>query len=300
MSVGRLSERVEERAREWGVAVGEVVETESSVVAFGRRGGRPVVLKVVRREGDEWRSGEVLEAFGGRGVVRAYEYAGGAVLLERLSPGTQLAELALGGRDEEATEILAEVIGRMSPAHAASKAFATAEEWGRAFGCYLASGDGQIPSELVRRAGRVYARLCASQRRVRLLHGDLHHYNVLLDSERGWVAIDPKGVVGEVEYEVGAALRNPVERPEVFASREAVGRRVARFEAVLKLDAGRVLAWGFAQAVLSAVWSVEDGFAVDDKNTSLMLARAMRPMIEDDYGNYPLTVGKDSAILLCR
>ncbi len=203
--------------------------------------------------------------------------------MERLSPGTQLAELALGGRDEEATEILAEVIGRMSPAHAPSKAFVTVEDWGRSFGRYLAGGDSQIPSELVRRARRLYARLCESQRRVRLLHGDLHHYNVLLDSERGWVAIDPKGVVGEVEYEVGAALRNPCERPEVFASREAVERRVARYEAALKLDARRALAWGFAQAVLSAVWSVEDGFAVDERNPSLMLARVIRPMIEDDY-----------------
>ena len=42
-----------------------------------------------------------------------------------------------------------------------------------------------------------------------LLHGDLQHYNVLLDKDRGWVAIDPKGVVGELEYEVGALLRNP-------------------------------------------------------------------------------------------
>jgi streptomycin 6-kinase len=40
---------------------------------------------------------------------------------------------------------------------------------------------------------------------------DLHHYNVLSDSGRGWLAIDPKGLVGEVEYEVGAAIRNPID-----------------------------------------------------------------------------------------
>jgi streptomycin 6-kinase len=53
--------------------------------------------------------------------------------------------------------------------------------------------------------------LCSSQRYRRLLHGDLHHGNVLHDSERGWVAIDPKGVLGEPEYEIGVALRNPIE-----------------------------------------------------------------------------------------
>jgi streptomycin 6-kinase len=45
---------------------------------------------------------------------------------------------------------------------------------------------------------------------VRLLHGDLQHYNVLLDRKRGWLAIDPKGVVAEGEFELGAALRNPI------------------------------------------------------------------------------------------
>ena len=61
----------------------------------------------------------------------------------------------------------------------------------------------------VERAQRLYVGLCASQTSTRLLHGDLHHYNILRDGDRGWVAIDPKGVVGEVEYEIGAALRNP-------------------------------------------------------------------------------------------
>ncbi|HYE96843.1 MAG TPA: aminoglycoside phosphotransferase family protein [Rubricoccaceae bacterium] len=274
-----MSERVAERAREWGVAVEEGLETHSSFVAFGRRGGRAVVLKVLRGPGDEWRCGEVLEAFAGRGAVRVYEQVGGAVLMERLRPGTPLTRVTLDGRDEEATEILAEVIRRMSRPAPPPEGTVTVEEWGRGFGWYLASGDSQIPRDLAEQAQDVYAGLCASQRGVRLLHGDLHHYNVLLDDERGWLAIDPKGVVGEAEYEIGAALRNPFERPEVFATPEAVERRVRRYEAELKLDAGRALAWGFAQAVLSAIWGIEDGFTVDDRSPTIMLARAIRPML---------------------
>lgn len=280
MSVKGLSERVEERVRDWGVSVESSLETHSSFVAFGRRGNRPVVLKVIRQPGDEWRCGEVLDAFGGRGVVRIYEYVEGAVLLERLTPGTPLAVMALGGRDEEATQILAEVIRRMSHPAVRSNAFVTARDWGRGFQRYLASGDKQIPPGLVEQAQHIYLRLCASQRGVRLLHGDLQHYNVLFDDDRGWLAIDPKGVVGEVEYEVGAALRNPYERPEMFASSEAVERRIARYEAELKLDPERALAWGFAQAVLSAIWGVEDGFTVDAGSPSLTLANAIRPMLQ--------------------
>ena len=238
------------------------------------------MLKVLRRPGDEWRCGEVLDAFGGRRVVRVYEYVEGAVLMERLRPGTPLAGMALDGRDDEATEILSEVIRRMSPRNTSSGEFVTVQDWGKGFERYLAAGAGLIPRDLVEQGQRVYAELCASQRATRLLHGDLHHDNVLFDADRGWVAVDPKGVIGELEYEVGAALRNPYERPELFASPETVERRVRRYEAVLKLDPWRVLSWGFAQAVLSAVWSCEDGFAVGPETPSVVLARAIQPMLK--------------------
>jgi streptomycin 6-kinase len=132
----------------------------------------------------------------------------------------------------------------------------------------------------VGRAQHLYLELCASQRDTRLLHGDLQHYNVLLDDDRGWLAIDPKGVVGEIEYEIGASLRNPYEKPELFVSTEAVGRRLNVYAAKLKLDSDRALAWGFAQAVLSAIWSVEDGFEVDSANPAIRLANAMLPLLD--------------------
>jgi streptomycin 6-kinase len=109
----------------------------------------------------------------------------------------------------------------------------------------------------------------------------LHHYNVLFDSERGWLAIDPKGVVGEVEYEIGAILRNPFSRPELFTSRNSIETRIKQLTERLHLEYERVLAWGFAQAVLSAIWDVEDGFPVDVMNPALRLAAIIQPMLPD-------------------
>lgn len=280
MVIRSLEERVGERLHEWGIRVQDTLETEGSLIVFGARGNQPVVLKMLRRPGDEWDSGEVLEVLDGRGTVRVYEHIGGALLLEKLNPGTPLTDLALNGRDEEATDIIAEVIQRMSNPRESSKAFITVEAWGDGFERYLASGDNQIPQDLVAQGRHTYMSLCRSQQRVRLLHGDLHHYNVLFDSDRGWVAIDPKGIVGEIEYEIGAALRNPFERPEMFAAPETIERRIKRYEAKLKLDAHRALSWGFSQAVLSAIWTVEDGFAVNARNPSIMLADAVRLLLE--------------------
>ena len=270
--------RASRLARRWRVEIESSTETEGSLIAFGRRAAEPVVLKVVKQPGDEWRSGEVARAFGGRGTVRVLEHDDGAALFERIVPGTALVRLTRDGQDAAATEILADVIASMSP-NAAPPWCPTVATWGRGFATYVERGDTEIPRAMVRRASDVYTELCETQRTPRLLHGDLQHYNVLRDDERGWLAIDPKGVVGEVEYEVGASLRNPVELPAVLANPTTIERRVSTLSSRLGLDADRVLRWSFAQAVLSAIWLVEDGYGVEPNSPPLQLARAIEPML---------------------
>lgn len=269
-----LSERIVYCARGWNVAIERTVATPTSLLVHGKRAGRPVVLKVVKQPGDEWRCGEIAAKFGGRGVVEVYEHMAGAALLERLDPGEPLAALTLAGRDDEATDILAMLLGRMAPG-APPDGCATVERWGEAFARYLATGDARVPRELVEPAQRIYAALSETQREPALLHGDLHHYNVLSDRARGWCAIDPKGVVGELEFELGAALRNPIDRPELFANLAIVERRLDQFGLVLGLDVGRARGWCFAQAVLAAIWSIEDAEPEARRNGALELAREL-------------------------
>lgn len=79
------------------------------------------------------------------------------------------------------------------------------------------------------------------------------------------MAVDPQGVVGEPAYEVGAFLRNPI--PEVWTWPElakVMDRRVGVFIEELGFDRRRLIGWGFAQAVLSAIWSVEDHGTSDE------------------------------------
>jgi streptomycin 6-kinase len=92
-----------------------------------------------------------------------------------------------------------------------------------------------------------------------LLHGDLHHGNILAGTRQEWLAIDPQGVVGETAYEVGAFLRNPIEvltdRPDLIP---LMSRRVSLVAETMQLDRARVAGWGMAQAVLAGIWSYED------------------------------------------
>jgi streptomycin 6-kinase len=268
-----LNQRIVSCARAWGVAIERMVATQTSMIVHGKRAGTPVVLKIVKQEGDEWRCGELAAKFGGRGVVHVYEHMPGAALFEKLDPGEPLVSLTLAGRDDEATDVIAMLLGRMAPGDAPEDC-PTVEQWAGAFVRHAGSGDERMPSLLVEPAQRIYADLCMTQRNPAMLHGDLHHYNVLSDRARGWCAIDVKGVVGELEYEVGAALRNPIDRPDLFASLDVVERRLAHFGLVLGLDVSRARGWCFAQAVLSAIWSFEDGHAAEAE-AALTLARAL-------------------------
>ena len=124
--------------------------------------------------------------------------------------------------------------------------FKTVRDWGEE----LAGED---------RAAGLYAELCDSMGEPVVLHGDLHHDNVLRSGAGGWLAIDPAGIVGEREYETGALLRNPwpglLELPHPGRILE---RRIDQLAEALELDVGRIRGWAYSEAVLAAVWCEQD------------------------------------------
>jgi streptomycin 6-kinase len=269
-----MLDRLHTKAAEWNVVLEETRETATSLLGFGVRDDVRVVLKMTKQDGDESRSGEVLKAYAGDGAVRVFESEIGAVLVERLEPGEQLVKVVKQGHDAEATQILAELIAKLAN-HEPPVGCPTVADWGCGFDHYLQSDDEQIDREIVQDARDIYLALASSQQKTMLLHGDLQHYNVLFDNKRGWTAIDPKGVIGELEYELGALLRNPVELPEVFANPVTINRRLETLTTALNLDHSRALRWSYAHSILSAIWDIEDGYPLTPDNPSLLLARML-------------------------
>ena len=281
-SVRKMSsplDRLTVHAQCWDLTIEQTLETEFSILAFGLRDFCPVVLKITKQKGDEWNSGEILRAFNGEGIVRVYESAPGAVLLERLVPGKNLVEVVRKGHDEDATEILSSLI-KVLANHEPPTSCPTVFNWARGFDRYLKTGDSRIPKDLVAEAQQLYLDLASSSSKTMLLHGDLQHYNVLFDQNRGWVAIDPKGVVGELEYELGAILRNPVELPDFFIKPEVIECRLRILTNRLHLDHTRALQWAFAQAVLSAIWDIEDEKPIRQDHAMLGLAKTLQGMLD--------------------
>jgi streptomycin 6-kinase len=271
--------RFREALKHWNVEAERWFGTETSLIGIGQRGDQPVVVKMILDPGsDEWNSGAIVEAFEGRGMVRVLDRRDGAMLLEKLDPGTPLNTLVAEGRDQEATTIIASIILQMTPRDAPSGTM-TAARLAQGFERYRKRRSREIAENWLVDAMLVYRELLETQKNATLLHGDLQHYNVLQDSTRGWVAIDPKGVIAEREFEIAAALRNPWAMPDLYTSRPVIERRVNQYAEALDLDAGRIKRWAFALGVLSAIWSIEDSEWVPPDLGSLRLARALRPML---------------------
>jgi streptomycin 6-kinase len=263
----------------WSLAPdGEPFATASSHILFVRAPQGPAVLKVFRPPREEARSSLALRHYGGRGAVSVIASDDEGVLTRRAHPGTALSDRVRAGRDDEATDVVCDVAATLHMRGSATGAWPTVAQWGADFDDHQRSVRAHLlPAEMVETAKREFFDLCRSQSEPVLLHGDLHHDNILYDEGLGWLAIDPKGVLGEREYELGAALRNPVGSSEIYTDPHVMQRRVQRMAARLGFDGGRVLRWCFAQAVLSAVWWVQDGHSGAD--VVLEVARVSRGLM---------------------
>lgn len=224
--------------------------------------GRSLVLKIGVPNRELLTEMAALRCYAGRGICQLYaaDAEWGALLIERLQPGAMLLEVA---DDEAATTIAAQVMQQLWRPLAPDEAalFPTIADWGsglQRLRATFGAGVGPFPQKLVETAVALFTDLRATASASALLHGDLHHYNILRATRQPWLAIDPKGVIGEPAYEVGAFMRNPLNLAQWPELPQVLARRAAIFAHILGFSRQRVLAWSLAQAVLSAWWSYED------------------------------------------
>ncbi|HEX6484542.1 MAG TPA: aminoglycoside phosphotransferase family protein [Ktedonobacteraceae bacterium] len=205
---------------------------------------------------------EALRHFDGHGMVQllAYDEHDAAMLMERLKPGMSLRTVE---DDEAAISAAAEVMRKIwRPLPEQHYPFPTVGDWGKGFARLRKlydGGTGPFPPAIFDKAEKLYAELSASMVEPMLLHGDLHQDNILSAEREPWLAVDPKGLIGEPVYETGALLRNFW--PDILSvpdPKSLMAHRIDQLAAELGFDKERIYNWGFAQAVLSVLWDVED------------------------------------------
>lgn len=249
-------------AQRWSLALQPPFGLSYNYVAPAiRADGSEAVLKLGFPDRELLSEMHALQHFDGRGIVKLLEadFEQQIFLLERIRPGGELVTLK---DDEQATRITAQVMRQLWQPITADRPLLTVESWTTGLAKlrpHFNGTAGPFPEYLVDAAEKIFAELVPSQGERVLLHGDLHHWNILSGTRQPWLALDPKGVIGEREFEVGPLLLNP--NLENFSDAELKrlqSRRIDILEEMLGFDRQRMVAWGVSRAVLSAWWSVED------------------------------------------
>jgi streptomycin 6-kinase len=211
------------------------------------------VLKVAAAEDDESiHEAEALKLWAGDGAVRLLraDRSRRVLMLERARPGTDLADL----RETVATEIAIDVARRLWLS--AGPPFRSIMDQVPAWLSQAQPGS-EGGRRLLIEARECYQRLDVQQ--TVLIHGDFHHHNIL-DAGGRCVAIDPKPMLGEREFDVAPFLWNPLGSQ---MTQERTERRLALF-AQAGLDQRRMRAWALIRGAYLTVgdWVGEQAIEV--------------------------------------
>ena len=241
----------------------EPITTAYSKLLAVRYKGSAAMLKITSAC-EEQRGTSLMQWWDGQGAVRVLAHEGNALLLERATGTKNLADMARRGQDDETSEIICAVAAKL---HAANRKesppmLVPLTRWFQALEETSVRQRG-----LFERAAASAKELFSEPREIAILHGDLHHGNVLDAGAGGWLAIDPKGLSGERGFDFANIFCNP---DALIATRPG---RLARQATIVANAAGlernRLLKWVLAYAGLSAAWSLEDG---DDPSLALAIA----------------------------
>jgi streptomycin 6-kinase len=235
---------------------GEPIETPSSLLLAVRHNGVPAMLKIAR-EDEERRGGALMAWWDGDGAARVLAQHGPALLLERADGPRSLAAMVAAGQDDEASRILCDVAARLhAPRAGPPPDLVPLTHWFEALAPAARTQGG-----LLAQADSAAQALLADPRDVEVLHGDIHHGNVLDGGQRGWLAIDPKGLLGERTFDFVNILRNPDAETALAPGR--FDRQVEVLAAAASIERRRLLDWTLAFAGLSVAWHLADGTPAD-------------------------------------
>ena len=229
--------------------------------------GQPAMLKIT---GLEKRGAALMDWWNGEGAARVLARSEDALLMERATKGRSLVQVVRTAGDDEASRIACAVVAKLhAPRAHPPPALTPLVEW---FNPLAAMA--RVQGGVLAVAARVAAELLGSPEPEVVLHGDIHHANILDFGARGWLAIDPKGLVGERYFDYANLFCNPD-----FETATAPGRFRRQIEVVAaaaQLQRHRLLAWTVVWAGLSVAFDWEDGLSTDRAFTLLeMMAGEM-------------------------
>jgi len=255
----------------------QIAETFTSYVYKVHFKGEPAVLKILTSVGQksEASAATVLKYFDSDGAVRLLNADDGGHLVEYL-PGRQLKELVANGQDLESTKAVCSVLNQL---HKRSVPIPDGLKSMRGnFRPLFSTASSGNGDPLFAVGAEVAEKLISTEKEPCVLHGDIHHKNIIESKDRSWVAIDPQGLVGERTYDVANFFFNPDDMPSLVETPERIRATCKLFSEHLSLDPKRILDFAFAYGCLSSAWCIEDG---QNPERRLRITRVLQNLREE-------------------
>ena len=255
-----LEDKVEIYIRKWNLVNEGAVPNLSYnyVLKVRNQQGVPYILKLGVPNFDFRNEIQTIKSYAGVGCAALInaDPDEGVMLLEQLVPGKMLSDI----EDEELVlDQYIKVWQSIRRPLLTNENVPLISNWASALKKYQEKhqrDDGPIPNSFISYAYDCFEEIFNSSIGPELLHGDLHHENILYSDTRGWLAIDPKGVGGDTYFDFTSFLFN-----HLFSKADPAGLLEYRVNTLctrLDLNRERFLKAAVAMATLSACWSIED------------------------------------------
>jgi len=251
----QLPALVDEVAARWRIEIGEPFAdggAVSWVAPAVTAAGEEAVVKLFLVGLENADEDAALRHYGGRGAVRLLAGEPGALLLERLRPGTPLWNVE---DDDEACLVVAGLLRRLWRPPGAGHPFRSLADdsavWSETISRLWSQLGRPFERRLLEEARAAAAELAGSQGEQVVLHQDLHGGNVLRAAREPWLVIDPKPVVGEREFDLASLIRDR----RWSIDERIVRRRLDLLSGELGLDRERMRRWALLHAL---AWGVDE------------------------------------------
>ncbi|GAB5390279.1 MAG: aminoglycoside phosphotransferase family protein [Alphaproteobacteria bacterium] len=244
----------------------------------------PAVLKLHSEEGDDdLRATDImLGHWQGQGAIALLQQDGPAALLERADGSRNLCNMVRDGQDIAACEVIATVASSLqnhpAPQDRPAGVITLADRFAPLSGPVPDAASPEL-EQAYAKAMRISDHLLGTADTPTLLHGDLHHENVLdAGPDRGWLAIDPKGYWGEACYELANPMVNPTHYTKRIATPDILTGRAAFYADRLGYDPDRLLQCALVEAAVISRWCLE---VFSDYDHFAIMALALEPLVKN-------------------
>ena len=248
-----------------------IAETGAAqVFRVTRRSGDPAALKLFTRGdmGNETGAVAFLKAWDGKRAVRVLDHSSDALVME-WAEGPLLGDMARQVQNAAADETLAQVATRLHRTWVTLPDAPRLDTWiAPLFDLRFASDCDRPLRRDMERAAAMARSLLPPSEDWRILHGDLHHDNVIVTSD-GPVAIDQKGILGDPAFELANAFRHPRGSQVPLADGGLIAKRVELWSAALDVPARRLLQWAAVKCALSIAWRAKGSLDRDPEGPLL-------------------------------